>query len=228
MGYGTRSQTVTVAAGQTLTLDFELTVQALVLDNLVVVGYGTRSQATVSGSVSAVTAASIERNSASTAATALVGKIQGINTRMQQGFEAMVSTATGSGDRIPGDVSDGRPGSVISLQIRNMGSPLFVIDGVPTADPQVFNNLNVGDIESVSILKDASAAVYGFRAANGVVLVETKRGGRDEPPQIQVDGWYGWQNIARYHYADPLNAYDYLFSRVDSNNNLRQPASVSK
>ena len=71
--------------------------------------------------------------------------------------------------------ADARPGGGTNIQIRNMGEPLYVIDGV-TADAGQFNNLNVNDIESVSILKDASAAIYGLRAANGVILVTTKKG----------------------------------------------------
>ena len=75
----------------------------------------------------------------------MVGKIAGINTRQ----------------------NDGRPGASTQLQIRNMGAPLYVIDGVVSDDGQ-FNNMDFNDIESISILKDASAAIYGVRAANGV------------------------------------------------------------
>ena len=92
---------------------------------------------------------------ASTASGALVGKIAGLNTRMQ----------------------DGRPGASTALQIRNMGTPLFVIDGVQSDEGQ-FNNMDFNDIENISILKDASAAIYGIRAANGVVVVTTKKGNR--------------------------------------------------
>lgn len=82
----------------------------------------------------------------------MVGKIAGLNTRQQSGA----------------------PGSTTALQIRNMGTPLFVIDGVVSDEGQ-FNNMDFNDIESISILKDASAALYGLRAANGVVVVTTKK-----------------------------------------------------
>ena len=74
--------------------------------------------------------------------------------------------------------TDGRPGATTSIQIRNMGDPLYVIDGVQS-DAGQFNNIDFNDIESISVLKDASAAIYGVRAANGVVVVNTKKGKRN-------------------------------------------------
>jgi TonB-dependent SusC/RagA subfamily outer membrane receptor len=68
---------------------------------------------------------------------------------------------------------DGRPGASATVQIRNMGNPLFVIDGIQQ-DAGQFNNISPNDIESITVLKDASAAIYGVRAANGVVVVTTK------------------------------------------------------
>jgi TonB-dependent SusC/RagA subfamily outer membrane receptor len=65
-----------------------------------------------------------------------------------------------------------------AIQIRNMGTPLYVIDGIPSDEGQ-FNNVDFNDIETISILKDASAAIYGVRAANGVVVITTKKG---KPP----------------------------------------------
>src|SRR5690606_37430181 len=100
----------------------------------VVVGYGTQTRDTVSGSVSSVDAEDLEGSASTTTADALVGRIQGINTRM---------TTTGRADSP--EAVDGRPGAASVLQIRNMGAPLFVIDGVPTDDPYAFNHLNAGD-----------------------------------------------------------------------------------
>ena len=79
--------------------------------------------------------------------------------------------------KIPGvsfRMNDGRPGASASIQIRNMGDPLYVIDGVQQ-DAGQFNNLSPNDIASITVLKDASAAIYGVRAANGVVVVTTKK-----------------------------------------------------
>jgi TonB-dependent SusC/RagA subfamily outer membrane receptor len=126
-------------------------------------------------------------------------------------------------DGLAGDPRDGRPGAPAALQIRNMGEPLYLIDNVPaTADD--FNNLNPADIETVSLLKDASAAVYGFRAANGVLLVQTKRGGRDAAPRVQISGYYGAQNPTRYHFQYLVNAYEYQHSVVDNQANLNSIA----
>ena len=107
---------------------------------------------------------------------------------------------------------DARPGKGISLEIRNMGAPLYVIDGIPyggntgsdwlqaseVSGNDVFNALNIEDIESITILKDASAAIYGLRASNGVVLVTTKKGRKNEKVSINVNGYYGWQNLTRF------------------------------
>ena len=123
------------------------------LTEVVVVGYGTQSSATVTGAVSNVQAKDLIRTPAIGTSDALVGRVQGITARK----------------------ADARPGASTTIQIRNLGTPLYVIDGVPS-DAANFNNLGQNDIESISILKDASAAIYGLRAANGVVLVTTKRG----------------------------------------------------
>jgi TonB-linked SusC/RagA family outer membrane protein len=200
-------------------INVTLETQAIALDELVVVGYGAQQRVTVSGSVSSVSASDLENTAATTTANALVGRIQGINTRM--------TTAGFGRNAATGDPTDGRPGGASVIQIRNMGAPLFVIDGVPTDNPNDFNHINPADIDNISILKDAAAAVYGFRAANGVVLVTTKRGSRIEAPRVRIDGYYGWQNFSRYHYKDLANAYDYVFSELDSQNNRGQPRSYT-
>ena len=71
-----------------------------------------------------------------------------------------------------------------------MGTPLYVIDNI-VADEGQFNNLGINDIENISILKDGSAAIYGLRAANGVVLVTTKKGKAGQKPVISLSGYYG-------------------------------------
>ncbi len=122
------------------------------LDEVVVTGFGlAQKKATLTGAISSVGDEDISRSVASTASGALVGKIAGLNTRQV----------------------DGRPGASTTIQIRNMGTPLFVIDGIQSDEGQ-FNNLDFNDIESISVLKDASASIYGVRAANGVVVVMPK------------------------------------------------------
>ena len=160
------------------------------LDEVVVVGYGTQNRKSLTGAISDVKSESLTRSVSTTTAGALSGKIAGISTRAK----------------------DARPGKGISLEIRNMGAPLYVIDGIPyggntgndwlvnseVSGNDVFNSLNIEDIESITVLKDASAAIYGLRASNGVVLVTTKKGKKKEKVSINVNGYYGWQNLTRF------------------------------
>lgn len=160
------------------------------LDEVVVVGYGTQNRKSLTGAISDVKSESLTRSVSTTTAGALSGKIAGISTRAK----------------------NARPGKGISLEIRNMGAPLYVIDGIPyggntgndwlvnseVSGNDVFNSLNIEDIESITVLKDASAAIYGLRASNGVVLVTTKKGKKNEKVSINVNGYYGWQNLTRF------------------------------
>ncbi len=160
------------------------------LDEVVVVGYGTQNRKSLTGAISDVKSESLTRSVSTTTAGALSGKIAGISTRAK----------------------DARPGKGISLEIRNMGAPLYVIDGIPyggntgndwlvnseVSGNDVFNSLNIEDIESITVLKGASAAIYGLRASNGVVLVTTKKGKKNEKVSINVNGYYGWQNLTRF------------------------------
>lgn len=197
VGYTTRE--LTVQAGVS-TLNVELAVNQEALEEVVIVGYGTQKKASVTGAVSAITSEKLLQTSATTTADALVGKLQGLTTRSTNSYEG-----------------DSRPGSAAILQIRNMGEPLFIIDGIPQSVGQ-FNNLNVNDIENISILKDASASVYGFRAANGVVLVTTKKGS-NQAPQVNINGYYGWQNLTRFPFENPANAYLFHLARAESQQN---------
>lgn len=179
------------------------------LTDVVVVGYGTQKRATVTGAVSSVSSKDLLTTPATTTSGALVGKVQGITTRSP----------------------DSRPGRGVNIQIRNMGNPLFVIDGIPYtggstaptafglsqgSGQDVFNTLGLEDIENISILKDASASIYGLRAANGVVLITTKKG-RREAPVINVSGYYGLQNFTRY--PKPANAGEHVTALVEAEQN---------
>ncbi len=179
------------------------------LTDVVVVGYGTQKRATVTGAVSSVSSKDLLTTPATTTSGALVGKVQGITTRSP----------------------DSRPGRGVNIQIRNMGNPLFVIDGIPYtggsttatafglnqgSGQDVFNSLGLEDIENISILKDASASIYGLRAANGVVLITTKKG-RREAPVINVSGYYGLQDFTRY--PKPANAGEHVTALVEAEQN---------
>ncbi len=173
------------------------------LREVIVVGYGTQSAATVTGAVSNIQAKDLVRTPSIGTSDALVGRVQGITARK----------------------ADARPGNSTSIQIRNMGTPLYVIDGIPS-DAANFNNLGQNDIESVSILKDASAAIYGLRAANGVILVTTKRGkAGDGPAKISLSGYYGLQNFTRY--PKPANAYQHMRGLVESDVNQGRTPSIT-
>jgi TonB-dependent SusC/RagA subfamily outer membrane receptor len=142
------------------------------LGEVVVVGYGSRKKESLTGAISTVTSKDLERvHGGSTVSSGLAGKLPGVTFRMP----------------------DGRPGASASIQIRNMGDPLYVIDGIQQ-DAGQFNNLAPNDVESITLLKDASAAIYGVRAANGVVVVTTKRGKVGSRNTINIDAYTGWQN----------------------------------
>ncbi len=149
-------QTVEVKAEPQMTIYMDE--DAGLLDELVVVGYQTVRKADLTGAVSVVSTKSLETSSDSDPMRALQGKVPG-----------MTVTANGS------------PAGTGSVRIRGIGSfnasqdPLFVIDGVPTT--ATLNSLNMNDIESMQVLKDAaSASIYGSRAANGVIIITTKKG----------------------------------------------------
>lgn len=187
------------------------------LDDIVVVGYGTQSRRNVTGAVSNVKSTDLTRSASTSTAGALAGKVQGVSIRAK----------------------DARPGKGAAIEVRNMGNPLFVIDGIPyggesggdwvqssnISGSDVFNSLNLEDIESISILKDASAAVYGLRASNGVVLVTTKKGQADETARININGYYGWQNLTRF--PKLANAAQYNRGLVEAaQNEGRDPRTV--
>ena len=162
------------------------------LNEVVVIGYGTRKKESLTGAISTVTSSDIGRvHGGSTASTALAGKLPGVTFRQ----------------------SEGRPGASANIQIRNMGAPLYVIDGIQQ-DAGQFNNLAPNDIDSITVLKDASAAIYGVRAANGVVVVTTKKGttGRNT---INVDAYNGWQSFFRFPHVE-TNTHDFLYYKADA------------
>ena len=91
-----------------------------------------------------------------------------------------------------------------------MGDPLYVIDGVQS-DAGQFNNIDFNDIESISVLKDASAAIYGVRAANGVVVVNTKKGKRNTKNTVSLNAYYGWQNPSTFPKPADAATYHQLY-----------------
>ena len=136
-------------------VDVALTSQEVGLDEVVVVGYGTQKKETLTGSVSSIKTADILATKTISVAASIQGKIPGVQIRQQTG----------------------EPGTFNSrISIRGFGEPLLVIDGVVRDRMADFERLNPEDIESISVLKDAAASIYGLGAANGVFIVTTKRG----------------------------------------------------
>lgn len=187
IGYVT--QTVP-AKGEAVSVVLKEDMQAL--DEVVITGFGlSQKKATLTGAISSVGSEEISRSSAVTASGALVGKLAGLNSRQ----------------------TDGRPGATTNIQIRNMGNPLYVIDGVQS-DAGQFNNIDFNDIESITVLKDASASIYGVRAANGVIVVTTKKGKRNSKNTVSINGYYGWQSLSTF--PKPADATTYITNYIQS------------
>ncbi|MDR7370096.1 TonB-dependent receptor [Flavobacterium aquidurense] len=156
----TGSKTVEKTVGTTSEINVKLVEEASQLNEIVVVGYGTQKKSDVTGSVSSINAQQLMNRPVTSATEALQGKIAGVDVTTTE-----------------------RPGSLGTVRIRGNRSitasndPLYVVDGVPLLSASAIETLNPRDIESMDILKDASAtAIYGSRGANGVVIVTTKQG----------------------------------------------------
>ena len=169
------------------TIDVLLVSSTTQLGEVVVVGYGTQRRQDLTGAVSSINASAIADVPVNTVDQALQGRAAGVQVIN----------------------NDGRPGSSVSVQIRGVGSlaangnePLYVVDGYPISGG--LNNINANDIASIDVLKDASAAsIYGVRAANGVVIITTKRG-RKDGIQVALDASLSFQSIPKRY--DVLNA----------------------
>ena len=162
---------------QSATLNVTLASNAELLDEIVVVGYGTQKKSLVTGAIAKVEGDDLRKATDMRVTQALQGKTAGV-----------VITS-----------NNGQPGSQISVRIRGTGTngdaePLYIIDGLPMSGAGT-DYLNAADIESIEILKDAaSCAIYGARGANGVVLITTKTGKTDTKMVVTYDGYYGVQN----------------------------------
>lgn len=171
------------------------------LDEVVVVGYGVQKKKLVTGATIQVKGEDVSKMNTTSALGALQSQTPGLNIT----------------------ANNGQPGEGFKVNIRGIGTvgnsePLYVIDGVAGGD---INTLNPADIESIDVLKDAaSAAIYGSRAANGVVLVTTKQG-KSGKIQVSYDGYFGWQNI--YKMPNTLNAQQYMALVNEKNFNDDMP-----
>lgn len=171
MGYKDKE----VSVGNTSSLKVILIPDMLLMDEVIVVGYGTQRKRDLTGAIASVTAEKIAETANTNAVQALQGKVAGVNITQDSW----------------------NPGATSKIQIRGKRSfsasndPLYVIDGIPIE--RGINEINPSEIESMEVLKDASAtAIYGSRGANGVVLITTKRG-KAGKTHVEYDGYYGVQ-----------------------------------
>ena len=179
--------------GRAVIEQIQLESDSQVLEQLVVVGYGTQKKADLTGAVSVVNAEELKRVSNSNISTMLEGKVAGVQI-----------------------TSDGQPGADPSVRIRGLGTfgstaPLYVIDGVPVGT--TIRDFSPNDIETIQVLKDAAAgAIYGSRAANGVVIITTKSGKKEQPLKVDYKGYFGvdWIPSSTYDVMDAAQYSDYL------------------
>ena len=174
VGYSTQEIPV---QGKTF-FDIVLKEDSEVLDEVVVVGYGTMKKNDLTGAISSVSAKDLGKQPSSSLGAALQGRATGLQV-----------------------ISNGAPGDNVSMKIRGIGSivgsdPLLVIDGVPTDVP--LNMINMNDVETVNVLKDASAtAIYGSRGAYGVIIITTKKGKANSTPRFEFKASYGIESVKR-------------------------------
>jgi len=195
-------QTKTVRAPGGRTLSIALVAGATALDEVIVVGYGTTTRADLTGSVAQVSVADMNKAPVGSFEEALAGRVAGISV----------------------SASDGQPGQALNIVIRGNNSltqsnaPLYVIDGFPVEDPDNAA-INPEDIETMNVLKDASAtAIYGARGANGVVIIETKKG-KVGAPVITFNNSVGFQQVQKT--IPVMSAYDFVKYQIE-----QSPASM--
>ncbi|WP_240625686.1 SusC/RagA family TonB-linked outer membrane protein [Spirosoma pollinicola] len=171
IGYATQE----VVLSNRTTVEIRLVVDAKSLGEVVVIGYGTQKKADLTGSVAVVDINELNQQPTAQITDQLQGRASGVTIQ-----------------------TSGQPGQAPQVRIRGINtfgnnSPLYVVDGVPTS---TINDLNPNDIASMQVLKDAGAAsIYGARAANGVIILTTKRGSKNEKVKVSYDAYYGSQRV---------------------------------
>jgi len=205
VGYTT--QTVTVPNTNNPVLNIQLAEDVSLLDEVVVVGYGTQRKSDVTGSIAVATSEDLLRTSSLSAINGLKGIAPGVNVY----------------------VNSGMPGGQKRVVIRGLSSinavadPLYVVDGVIMAD---FQFVNPNDIERIEVLKDASAAaIYGARGAAGVILVTTKRGSSDGVTKVSYSGWVSVSTLQKE--MDVMNSEEFMRAyRISMQNAVKYGTST--
>ena len=203
---GMKPQEIAVAGKTNFTVEMEP--DAEMLDEVVVEGmYGTQKLGSITGSVATVKQEKLKDRPVANVADALQGQVAGLQVY----------------------TSSGEPSAGFSMRVRGVNSmnasntPLLVVDGNPVTS-SAFSAINSNDIENVVLLKDASAtAIYGSRAANGVLVISTKRGKMGEKPKMQVRAQYGWSQMATDN-VEMMNAQEYMsFKEIISPSLITNP-----
>ncbi len=203
LGFITESVTVNSAGNVSIVLRQD----SQILDDVIVVGYGSVKKANLTGSVSKISEDAMSDRPIATVGEAFQGQLAGVS-----------ASASGGG----------LPGSDLTIHIRGINTingtstPLYVIDGVPRSN---MSDINPSDIASVQVLKDASSsAIYGSRGASGVILIETKQG--QGKPSVSFDSYYGFQNAERK--LDIFDGEEYVAQQmyIRNVNHLRQGGSM--
>lgn len=207
-----------IAVGNQTIINISMQAEEKGLDEVVVVGYGTQRKVETTGSIASVKASDLVQTPVANLAQGLQSRVSGVQINQ----------------------NSGSPGGNVSVRIRGTNSisgtsePLYVIDGIQISnsgginDVSPLSTINPNDIESIEVLKDASAsAIYGARAANGVVLITTKRG-KSGMTHVTVDSYYGTQQVNKT--LPVLNAAQFaqLENEVFKNNYYPDPASLGK
>lgn len=203
-------QSVEETVGTRARIDVMLNPEAVMMDELVVVGYGSTKKRNVLGAVTKVESKELTRIPVAGLDQALQGRAAGVQVTQ----------------------NTGAPGEGVSVRIRGAGSisssntPLYIVDGIPTSD--ALNIISPADIENVTVLKDASsAAIYGSRANNGVVLITTRKG-KAGKPRVSYSGQYGFQKAIRL--TPMVNTADYVtaYNEAAANDNKYLPPSLQR
>lgn len=198
-------QTLKVNVSQTSDYNIQLESDTQSLDDVVVIGYGSSSKRNITGAVTKLDSQKIEKLDPVNAGTALQGTIAGVNA-LQTG---------------------GSPGADVNIRIRGIGTngnnrPLIILDGFQYEGP--LNSINPNDIESFTVLKDAQAAIYGVAGSNGVILITTKQGKKNQKAKIKYDSYFGIQETTRE--LPLLNATEYALLLNESYTNSGQISPI--
>lgn len=199
---GFKAQTIKITNQTHLAIKMEEDVT--LLSDVVVVGYGVQKKESLTGAISNLKSDDIVKTKAPSLAQAIQGKVAGLRIRQESG----------------------EPGAFSSnINIRGFGNPLFIIDGVVRDGSAEFQRLNPEDIESISFLKDATAAIYGMNSANGAIIVTTKKGAQGKP-RITLNANVGISSPTNV--PKMANASQYMIMRNEAEINSGRPAYISQ